>query len=290
MKPLRVTHGERVVFPRAQISKLEVVRGVELLAPYLFPHIDGRPLALVRCPEGIRGECFFQKHLRSRPPAGVSTIAAGGDQHIVVTRIEGIAALAQYGALEMHSWGARSPRIDRPDQLTLDFDPDPKLAWPRVLEAALAARTLLEQLGLAAFVKTTGGKGLHVVTPLRPARPWSEVKAFARGLAQTLVGAAPERFTALLSKDKRRGKIFVDYLRNGEGATAIAPYSLRAREGAPVAIPWAWDVLDAGRDVRGAVINLRNVGEHLAAAQAAWSDFDAQRRAITSAMRKTVGL
>ncbi|TCP09839.1 DNA ligase D [Caldimonas thermodepolymerans] len=291
---VRVTHPGRVVYGTPRVTKLEVVRYHEAMAEYLMPHLRKRPLSLLRCPQGAGGECFFQKHIETRLPPGVVGVEVpasdGPDTQVMVSRPEGIVALAQYGTLELHTWGARTPRLEKADRLTMDLDPDPTLPWSQVVEAARLTRVLLEELGLRPFLKTTGGKGLHVVVPLKATRGWDEVKAFARAVATRLASVAPQRFTAQLSKSRRRGRIFVDYLRNGRGATAIAAYSLRARDGAPVAMPLHWDALSPHEDLRGARFNLHNAAAHVADAEAAWADYDASRATLTVKMMKALGV
>ena len=185
---------------------------------------------------------------------------------------------------------ARLPKLAQPDRLILDLDPDPALTWPTLVDAALLTRTLLQELGLPALLKTTGGKGLHVVVPLKPIRGWDDVKAFARALAQRLVHVAPDRFTATATKARRSGKVFVDYLRNGEGATFVAAYSLRAREGAPVAMPIDWDELTPRRELRGDHFNIGNAIRRAAQSRALWRAADRSAVAITQAMRKRIGV
>ncbi|AKJ29816.1 DNA ligase D [Caldimonas brevitalea] len=291
---VRVTHPERLVFSVPRITKLEVVRYHEDIGEYLLPHLAARPLSLLRCPQGTGGECFFQKHVETTLPSGVESVEVpasdGTDTLVMVNSVEGIVALAQYGNVEFHTWGARAPRPDRPDRITMDLDPDPDLPWAQVVEAAQLTRVLLEELGLAAFLKTTGGKGLHIVTPIKATRSWDEVKAFTKGLASRLASVAPQRFTARLSKSSRGGRIFIDYLRNGRGATAVASYSLRAREGAPVSVPLHWDELSAKKDVRAEHFNLRNAVARAPESETAWQDYAAQRRTLTVKMFRALGV
>jgi bifunctional non-homologous end joining protein LigD len=190
----------------------------------------------------------------------------------------------QWGVIELHPWGARAPRLDRPDRLVFDFDPDPKVNWPDVVAAVKLLRTLLEELGLTGFLKTTGGKGLHVVVPIRPTIPWDQAKAFTRGVARFLATTFPDRFTDTVAKNRRGGKIFIDYLRNARGATAVAPYTVRARENAPVAMPIAWSEL--ATDVRFDHFNVRNVRDRLRRQRRdPWADFFATRQALTANIR-----
>ncbi len=198
--------------------------------------------------------------------------------YVAIERPEALVALAQHGTIEFHTWGARLPKLTHPDRLILDLDPDAAIGWPALIDAALLTRTLLHELTLPALLKTTGGKGLHVVVPLKPARGWDEIRPFARALAQRLAQVAPERFTATATKTRRTGKIFVDYLRNGEGATFVAAYSLRAREGAPVAMPIDWDELQPKRDLRGDCFNIGNALARAATSAQALGHCEAARR------------
>lgn len=246
-----ITHPERVLYPDDALTKLDVARYHEALAERTLREVAGRPLSVVRCPDGIAGigarRCFFQKHLPYDLPPGLHT--ARLDEHepyLFVKDARGLVALTQVGVLELHAWGSTVAHPDEPDRLVLDLDPGPGVPWARVKDTAAALRARLADLDLASFLKTTGGKGLHVVVPLtRGRQTWDDVKAFARGLALELVHAAPDMFTASASKAGRGGKIYLDYLRNSRGATSIAAYSPRARPGAPVAVPLRWDELAA---------------------------------------------
>ena len=296
---ITVTHPERVVYARPHTTKLDVVRYYDAVAQHLFEEVAHRPVSLMRCPQGVsapRGaavaHCFFQKHLEHLP-AGMRAVRSPNPDvadYVAIEQPEALVALAQHGTIEFHTWGARLPKLAQPDRLILDLDPDPALTWPTLVDAALLTRTLLQELDLHALLKTTGGKGLHVVVPLKPTRGWDDVKAFARALAQRLVEVAPDRFTATATKARRSGKVFVDYLRNDEGATFVAAYSLRAREGAPVAMPIDWDELTPRRDLRGDHFNIGNAIRRAAASSALWRDADRSAAAITQAMRKRIGV
>jgi bifunctional non-homologous end joining protein LigD len=174
--------------------------------------------------------------------------------------------------------------------VTFDLDPDPDVPWPRLIEAAMLTRDLLGELGLTGFLKTTGGKGLHVVAPIRPNRDWETIRLFTQAVAQRLESAAPERFTSNMSKARRSGRIFIDYLRNGRGATAISAYSLRAREGASISVPVPWEALSPRRDLRGDAFNLRNMHEHLDWSQKAWAAYDKSRSTLTLAHLRAIGV
>jgi bifunctional non-homologous end joining protein LigD len=213
----------------------------------MLPLVAGRPLALVRCPAGQGEHCFFQKHPGSVKPKHLAQIdvslTATPEYHLGIKDVASLVELVQMGVLEIHVWGTTARRLEKPDRLIFDLDPDPAAEWPRMVTAAREVRLLLKELGLASFLKTTGGKGLHVVVPIQPRLGWDEVKQFSRSVADLIVRAAPERYIATMSKARRKGKIFVDYLRNARGATSVAAYSTRALANAPVSMPIAWEEL-----------------------------------------------
>jgi bifunctional non-homologous end joining protein LigD len=206
----------------------------------MMPYADHRPMALVRCPQGDAQECFFQK--QKLPGIGDAVRRARIDGHeVLYTRdSKGMLELVQFNTIEFHGWGATMEDPQRPDWIVMDLDPDVSLSFSRVAEAALELKALFDQIGLITFVKTTGGKGLHIIAPLTPSANWDKVKAFTHSVADALESHAPDRYVATMTKSKRVGKIFVDYLRNGRGATAILPYSPRARPNMTVAMPIAW--------------------------------------------------
>jgi bifunctional non-homologous end joining protein LigD len=222
------------------------------VARWILPHLQNRPLTLVRCPNGCDGQCFFQKHASGEPPPGVRYESLPEKKqrgtYMVIDDLRGLLQLAQLGALEIHTWGALADQPDHPDLLVIDLDPDEAVEFPALAQAALATRSLLEARGLVSFVKTTGGKGLHVCAPLDGSASFEQVLAVGHGVADALVASAPDRYVATMSKSKRSAKIFVDYLRNARGATFIAPYSTRRQADAPVAMPLHWDELD-GREL-----------------------------------------
>ena len=289
-----VTHPERVIYPTPRITKLDVVRYYESVGTAILPEVKGRPLSLVRCPQGIEAQCFFQKHVGTTLPAGVQRVPirekTGVDDYLAITSIDGLLGLAQFGNIEFHTWGSHVPNVENVDRLVFDLDPDTDLPWPRVIEAAQLTRGLLNELGLPTFLKTTGGKGLHVVVPLKPSRDWEQAKRFAQAVADQLARVAPDRFTAKLAKERRDRKIFIDYLRNSRGATAIAAFSLRARAGAPVAMPIAWDMLSPKRDIRGDVFNLKNAAAAVPAALAAWRDISKSAATLSVKMARVLGI
>ncbi|MEP7010288.1 MAG: DNA ligase D [Acidobacteriota bacterium] len=245
---VRLSHPDRVLYPEQGVTKLDLARYYQAVEEWILPHVAKRPLTLVRCPEGRKKACFYQKHFRDGMPSSIRSVPIheeGGakEPYLYVDDLAGLVGLVQFGVLELHGWGALIDDVERPDRLVFDLDPDPAVAWAQVVETAELVRGGLSDLGLETFVQTTGGKGLHVVAPLQRGRPWAEVKDFAQAFAERLVGIAPDRFVSKASKAARTGKIFTDWLRNARGATAIAPYSSRAREGATVATPLRWNEL-----------------------------------------------
>lgn len=242
-----LTNPQRVLFPDVGLTKQDLADYYAAVAEWMLPHLVDRPLSLVRCPDGVGGKCFFQKH----PPQGLSDRVPrielaekqGTDTYLYVRDLAGVRSLVQFGALEIHCWNARIDDDLHPDRLVFDLDPGDDVAWNEVVAAARGLRVILEELNLVSFLKTTGGKGLHVVVPMQRRRPWSEIKAFARGVAEAMTTAAPDHYTTNLAKRARTGKVFIDYLRNERGATSVAPYSTRARATAPVSLPIAWDAL-----------------------------------------------
>jgi bifunctional non-homologous end joining protein LigD len=286
-----ISHPERVIYPRQGVTKLALAHYYEDIADWILPHLSERPLSILRCPQGLEQECFFQKHPGQAMPRTIPRIEiaekSGPKPYLFVRRARDLVELVQNGTLELHVWGSRVTDVERPDLLVLDLDPAPDVSWSRVLRAAFALRERLAALGLESFVRTTGGKGLHLVTPLIPTLGWDEVKAFARAIAEAHAHDDPRRFTADMSKSKRQGRIFIDYLRNGRGSTAIASYSTRAREGATVAVPLSWDELSpAVTSDRFDIENLRRRLDSLPADP--WDGFEAARRAITPQMRAAV--
>lgn len=282
----KLTNPDRVLYPEQGVTKADLAAYYEAVADRALAHIAGRPLAIVRCPEGHGKGCFFQKHPgRGTPKAVRSTpiIESGQPRRtLYIESFEGLLGLVQLGALEIHPWGCRVEDVERPDRLVFDLDPAPGLDWDRVTRAAATVRERLRELGLRSFVKTTGGKGLHVVAPLDPSLGWDETKAFAKRLAESVARREPGLYTSRLPKAEREGRLFIDYLRNGRGATAVAAYSTRARAGAPVALPVSWEELAR---LEPGQFTVKNVPRRLAALKKdPWEDFFQVRQSLTPAM------
>jgi bifunctional non-homologous end joining protein LigD len=228
--------------------------------------VVGRPLSLVRCPSGVGQACFFQKHAWTGMSRAVRQRTVGGEEVLFIEDLEGLLALVQAGCLEIHPWGSRLSALEKPDRLTIDLDPADDVPWTALIDGAVEVRERVKAVGLESFVKTTGGKGLHVVVPLTPRAGWEQVEGFAQGLAEAMARDRPDRFVATMAKRARTGRIFVDYLRNGRGATAVAAYSTRARPGAPVSTPLAWEELSSSiRPDHFTVENLPTRLRHLSA-------------------------
>jgi bifunctional non-homologous end joining protein LigD len=282
---VRLTHAERVLYPEDAITKLDLAQYYAAVADWALPHLAHRPLSLVRAPSGIAGEQFFQKHAGASVPKAVTRIEIDGEIHLAIEDRSGLLSLVQIGVLEIHPWGSTLDKLEQPDRVTFDLDPDEGLAWPRVCEAALEIRDRLAGLGLASFVKTTGGKGLHVVVPLLPQLGWDEVKDFTKRVADDMAALHPERYTANQAKRARQGRIYIDYLRNVRGSTAVGAYSTRARNGATVSTPLAWGEVETG--VRPGDFTVESVPARLAALAAdPWAGIGGLRQTISAAACK----
>jgi bifunctional non-homologous end joining protein LigD len=286
---VRLTHPERVLWPEEDLTKAELAEHWMAVAERALPEIADRPLTLLRCPDGREGQCFFQKQSHVSIPDIVPRFDLVVDgEDVTYMRIDGEAALvglAQASVLEVHVWGSRVDRLEKPDRIIFDIDPGPDVVWPRVALAAVALRDLLADAGLESWLKSTGGKGLHVVAPIERRSGWEEVKAFSRAVAERLAEERPDEYTSKLPKKYREGRLYIDYLRNDRNATAIAPYSTRARPGAPVAVPLAWNELIEHTETP--VWTVRTVAERLSQPDP-WADIGEARQALTRAARRAV--
>jgi bifunctional non-homologous end joining protein LigD len=286
---VRLTHPDRVLYAAQGITpavtKADLALYYARVAERMLPLLARRPLMIVRCPQGQGAQCFHQKHPGQGMSKAVKRVAIkeskGVLQSMYVDDAEGLLQLVQVGALEIHTWGVRAGDLEHPDQLTFDLDPDEGLAWSAVIEAARTLKKQLERLELACFLKTTGGKGLHVVVPIKPRADWTEVKQFCKDVAEAMARREPDKYLVTISKAKRKGKLLIDYLRNGRGATAVCAYSTRARDGAPVALPIAWDELD--EHLRPAQFAVSNVPERMSEPDP-WADFAQHATALNARM------
>ena len=293
---VKVSHPERVIDASTGVTKLELVRYYESVADWMLPHLKGRPCSLVRGPTGVGGELFFQKHVESLQIADIEELAPalwpGHAPLLEVPTKKALIASAQMNVIEFHTWNARVPKtarkIDQPDRVVFDLDPGEGERWERVQEAATLVRGLLHELGLESWLKTSGGKGLHVVVPLAPRDDWDTVKGFAQAVVQHLARVIPQRFVAKMGAANRVGKIFVDYLRNNHGATTAAAFSARARPGLGVSMPLAWDELNALK--RSDQWTVRTAREHLSFQSAdPWQGYWRCKQTLTAGL-KTLGL
>jgi bifunctional non-homologous end joining protein LigD len=286
---VKLTHPDRIYWPDAGVTKQGLAEYYADVWKWMAPHVVARPLALVRCPDGISKKCFFQKAAWKGIHRSVSVLrnpGEGGDEVLAIHDLDGLIALVQGGVLEIHPWGSTVDELDRPDRIIFDLDPAPDIGWPELMRAANEVRDRLRAEGLESFIKTTGGKGVHVMAPIEPVAHWDEVKPYTRTIAEAMVADSPDRYVSKMSKKLRDGHIFIDYLRNGRGATAVAAYSTRSRPGAPVSTPLSWEEL--GPDVRGAHLRVDNLPTRLAhLKEDPWSGFFKLKQRLPTSQRRS---
>jgi bifunctional non-homologous end joining protein LigD len=286
---VRLTHPDKVLWADVGLTKRDLAEYYAAHADLILPHLKDRPLSIVRCPEGAKGECFFQKHGNPSTPNVIDTIGirekdGSTAQYLVVRSREGLIATAQIGALELHVWGCRTDEIEKPERIVFDLDPDEGLDFGDVKEAAVEIRAVLESAGLESFPMLTGGKGVHVIVPIARRNDWTEVKTFARGFAEKLAEASPSRYVVNMAKKKRKGRIFIDYLRNERGSTAIVPYSPRRRDGAPVATPVTW--VELGRIDKASKFGIETIDARLKAQKRdPWPGYFSQKQTLSAKIR-----
>jgi len=289
--PVTLTSPDKVLYPDLGFTKLDLARYYEAVADTMLPYVAKRPISLVRCPEGIDGERFFQRHAMKGMSKTIKEVPIPGGEtkkpYLYIDGEDGLFGLVQISALEIHDWGVSLKHLDKPDRLVFDLDPDEDLDVAVLKAAAREVRDFLADLGLKSFLKATGGKGLHVVAPLTPKAGWDEVKEFAKAVADALVDVRPDRYTANPLKRTRVDKIFVDYLRNQRGSSAICNYSTRAKQGAPVATPLRWDELTSLDG--GAPYTVKTLPARLARLKSdPWDGFFKTRQSITAKARKAL--
>jgi bifunctional non-homologous end joining protein LigD len=288
-----LTNLDKVLYPEQGITKAELIAYLAVVADWMLPQLADRPLTLVRCPEGRHRPCFFQKKIFPGSPPSIQTVKLREDDgtmvdYMRVKDMPGLVGLAQLGTLEIHTWGCHADKVERPDLMVFDLDPDAGMTWEHIALAAFDVRRRLDELGFTSFVKTTGGKGLHVCAPIKRNIDWDSFKAFTKAFADKMAEDEPKKYTANISKPARKGRIFVDYLRNGRNATFITPYSPRARTNAPVAVPITWEELAHG--VEPAAFTTKTVPQRLAGLkQDPWHGIDDVDQAITAAAWRALG-
>jgi bifunctional non-homologous end joining protein LigD len=295
---VRLTSPERVLYDEQGITKRGLAEYYQAIEAWIVPQVEDRPLTLLRCPQGQEKYCFIQRRVGEGFPDYIHRVIVelaerdekeGDNVHVAVDSLPGVVYLVQIGVLEIHTWGARRDRLDRPDRMIFDLDPDPSVPFTTVMDAARQIRARLAGLGLDSFVKTTGGKGLHVVVPIARTAGWDDVHAFSRALAEEMVAREPEHFISEASKTERAGKIFIDWLRNSYGATAVAAYSTRARLGAPVSVPLAWEELVP--ELHPAGLTLLTVPERLRSLKRdPWHAYATTRQSLTKSVRTALGV
>lgn len=275
---VQITHPERVVYPDSKITKGDVAAYYTAVSAPLLRESADRPLSLVRCPRGTQQACFFQKHIEAGFGDDVHSVplkensGTTGD-YVYIDSVRGLTQLAQMNVIELHAWGTRKDNPEYCDRIVFDLDPGAGVAWKDITQCARTLRAMLEKLRLRTFLRTSGGKGLHVVIPLSPPAGWDETRTFAEAIARTLAADHPEKYVAVSGEKNRKGKIFIDYLRNGRGATSVTNYSLRARPGAPVAMPISWEELPRVRAANA--FTIKNVPARVKRAkQDAWAGIE----------------
>ena len=287
-----LSNPDRVLYPEQGITKQALAAYYEAIAPLMLPHVAGRPLVLVRCPEGQRKACFYQKHWSVGLPETLDTVEIEESSGAVrpYTKLDdaaGLVSLIQHGVLEIHVWGARADDVDLPDRIVFDLDPGPGVSWRRVIAGAKDLKERLEALELETWLKTSGGKGVHVVVPIARRSTWDDVAAFARAVAYGMAFDSPKKYIAKASKAARKGLIFVDWVRNTRGATSVAAWSTRARPGAPISVPVDWNAIDelkGGDQFRFADI-LELVRKR---PRDPWEDLPKSRQRLTRAMQASL--
>lgn len=288
---MELTHPDRILFQAQGLTKRDLAEYYLRVSDWMLPHVRDRILTVVRCPEGTPGPCFFQKHATPGLPDSIHTVRIHEKEkaadYMTIRDTDGLVALVQIGALEIHAWNARRDRVERPDQLVFDLDPGRGVPFNAVARAARTVRDRLFALGLQTFAKATGGKGLHVVAPVVRRVDWNGTQSFCKAVAEGLARDAPASFVTTMSKEDRVGRIFIDHFRNARGATSICPFSTRARPGAPVSAPLAWDELSGDR---AGAFDVASMTRRLAALERdPWEGFFELRQSVTRSMRREVG-
>ncbi|WP_238540160.1 DNA ligase D [Pseudomonas sp. GM84] len=289
---VRITHPERVIDPSSGLTKRDLAEYYAQVSPWLLPHLKDRPIALVRTPEGITGELFFQKNADRLAIPNITTVAKAeaGKAGMVINNVEALVGAVQMSTIELHSWNGTTDHIEQPDRFVLDLDPDPALPWKAMVEATQLTLVVLDELGLQSFLKTSGGKGIHIMVPLTPKASWEEVKAFSQAIVKYIAKLIPNRFAAVMGPKNRIGKIFIDYLRNGKGATTANVFSARAREGLPVSVPiFREEIIELQSAARWNIKNLQERLDELGGDDP-WGDMVEVDQLITMEMQQRIGM
>ena len=284
-----ISSPNRIIDPESGFQKIELASFYVSIADWLLPHLRGRPVSLVRAPEGITGEQFFQKHAQQMTLPHITLLSEDLDPGhaplLEVTSREALAGTVQMGTIEFHTWGATKDKIERPNRITLDLDPDPALPWSSMIEASQLLLALLDELGLTSYLKTSGGKGIHVIIPIARTLDWDTAKRFAKAVSQFMARQLPDKFADKMGPKNRINKIFIDYLRNSRGASTVAAYSVRSRPGLPVSVPIARDELsDLESAAQWTVRNLHTRLQSLA--QDPWRDYSHRQRITQDMFRR----
>jgi len=283
---VRISHPDRVIYPALKTTKLDLARYYESMAPTILPHLRGRPLTLVHCPQGLLGDCRYLRHAKAWGPSALRRVKIEEKtkvgEYLIADTAAAVVSLAQMGIVEIHTWNATDDDIERPNRLIWDLDPGPAVEWPTIVSAARTVREVLQTLRLESWIKTTGGRGLHVVAPIVPERQWEDCLGFSRRIAQALAGAQPSLYTTDFRKPGRETKILIDYLRNNRTNTSICAFSTRARPGGTVSMPIAWDALK--RALRPERFTVDTVPRHIARRNAdPWAGYWRAKQRLTGA-------
>jgi bifunctional non-homologous end joining protein LigD len=290
---VRLTSPKRVLFDELAVTKEALARYYESVCEWMLPDLKNRPLSLVRCPKGPGEGCFYQKNIDKAWSTEIERVtiptSEGEGIYAIANSAAAVVGLVQKGVIELHVWGSTTRDLAKPDRMVFDLDPDLAVPWREVTAAARTTRDMLQDLGLESFVKTSGGKGLHVMVPLATKHEWDEMKEFSRRVADALVADSPRLFTAKMAKKERTNKIYIDYLRNNPGATTIAAYSVRARKGAPVSTPLHWD--EVGGRLKPTSFHAGNVVKRLQGLHSdPWKAFRRTSQTLTATMKRKVGM
>lgn len=281
---VRISHPERVIYPDLGISKIQLARYYASIAEWILPHVEGRPLTLVHCPAGVAAPCRYLKHAKQWGPSALRRVKIQEKtkvgEYLVADSIEAVVALAQMGVVEIHTWNSKTGDLERPDRIVWDLDPGPEVTWNEVVRAARRVRDILKTLGLASWVKTTGGRGLHVIVPVKPSLDWSECLALSRAVGELLARTEPQTYTTAFAKAGRERKILIDYLRNNRTNTSICAFSPRARPGAMISMPIDWTELKRGPEQWTLSTALRRLKRRADP----WASYWTTRQHVTSTM------